>query len=99
MIASNPPYIRSAEMKTLQPEVRDWEPKWALESGADGMDVTEPLVEQAFELLAPGGSLLVEVGTQSALVRECFVKRGYASVTVKRDLAGLDRVVVGRRPD
>lgn len=98
VIASNPPYIRSAEMAALQPEVREWEPKWALESGVDGMDVTAPLVEDAFEFLAPGGWLVVEVGTQAALVRECFAKRGYAGVAVRRDLAGLDRVVVGRRP-
>ena len=38
VIASNPPYVRRAEMKTLAPEVREWEPKWALESGDDGMD-------------------------------------------------------------
>jgi len=98
VIASNPPYIRSAEMAALQPEVREWEPKWALESGSDGMDVTTPLVEDAFELLTPGGWLIVEVGTQAALVRECFAGRGYSAVAVRRDLAGLDRVVVGRRP-
>lgn len=98
VIASNPPYIRSGEMAALAPEVRDWEPKWALESGPEGMDVTAPLVEQAFELLEPGGTLAVEVGTQAALVRECFVKRGYEGVAVRRDLAGLERVVMGRRP-
>jgi len=98
VIASNPPYVRKGEMTTLAPEVKDWEPKWALESGPDGMDVTAPLVEDAFELLAPGGSLIVEVGTQALLVRECFARRGYEAVTVKRDLAGLERVVTGRRP-
>ena len=97
-IASNPPYIRSGEMATLAPEVKDWEPRWALESGAEGMDVTAPLVKQAFELLAPGGTLAVEVGTQASLVRDCFAKRGYEAVAVRRDLAGLERVVTGRRP-
>jgi len=98
VIASNPPYIRSAEMKSLEPEVRDWEPKWALEAGSEGMDVTTPLVEEAFELLAPGGSLIVEVGTQASLTRDCFARRGYVNVAVRRDLAGLERVVTGRRP-
>jgi len=98
VIASNPPYIRSADVQTLAPEVKDWEPKWALESGVDGMDVTTPLVEQAFDLLAPGGWLIVEVGTQAALTRECFARRGYEAVAVRRDLAGLERVVLGRRP-
>jgi release factor glutamine methyltransferase len=62
------------------------------------MDVTAPLVRDAFELLAPGGTLVVEVGTQASLVRDAFVARGYEGVTVRRDLAGLDRVVTGRRP-
>ncbi|HXC51134.1 MAG TPA: peptide chain release factor N(5)-glutamine methyltransferase [Candidatus Limnocylindrales bacterium] len=96
-IVSNPPYIRSEEMRTLPPEVGQWEPRWALEAGADGMDVTAPLVDDAFEMLAPGGVLLVEVGTQSARVRERFVSRGYDQVVVRRDLAGIDRVVMGRR--
>jgi release factor glutamine methyltransferase len=98
VIASNPPYVRKGEMSTLAPEVREWEPKWALESGPEGMDVTAPLVEQAFELLAPGGTLIVEVGTQASLVRDCFTRRGYEAVAVRRDLAGIDRVVTGRRP-
>lgn len=98
-IASNPPYIRSAEMATLPPDVREWEPRWALESGAEGMDVTAPLIEQAFDLLVPGGTLAIEVGTQSGPVRDGFVKRGYESVAVRRDLAGQERVVVGRRPE
>lgn len=98
VIASNPPYIRSSEMASLPPEVREWEPRWALESGAEGMDVTAPLVRDAFDLLAPGGTLVVEVGTQASLVRDAFVTRGFEAVSVRRDLAGLDRVVTGRRP-
>jgi len=76
VIASNPPYILGGEMKTLAPEVRDWEPRWALEAGADGMEVTAPLVNEAFELLAPGGTLVIEVGTQAAAVRDALVARG-----------------------
>lgn len=98
LIVSNPPYIKSGEMGGLEPEVREWEPRWALESGAGGMDVTAPLVDQAFDVLVPGGWLLVEVGTQAAEVRACFERRGYEGVAVRRDLAGLDRVVLGRRP-
>ena len=98
VIVSNPPYVKSGEMGGLEPEVREWEPRWALESGAGGMDVTAPLVDEAFDFLVPGGSLLVEVGTQAAEVRACFERRGYEGVAVRRDLAGLDRVVLGRRP-
>jgi len=98
VIASNPPYVRSAELRSLPPEVREWEPRSALEAGSDGMSVTAPLVEDAFELLAPGGSLIVEVGTQAELVREAFARRGYERIGVRRDLAGIERVVTGRRP-
>ena len=98
VIASNPPYIRSEEMRTLAPEVGHWEPRPALDGGADGMDVTGSLVDEAFELLVPGGLLAIEVGTQSVLARDRFVRRGYESVGVRRDLAGQDRVVTGRRP-
>ena len=98
VVAANPPYIRSAEMGGLAPEVREWEPRWALEAGPDGMDVTTPLVEQALGVLAPGGWLIVEVGTQASLVRDCFARCGYEGVAVRRDLAGIDRVVSGRRP-
>lgn len=98
VIASNPPYIRQGEMKTLAPEVRDWEPRWALEAGADGMEVTTPLVDEAFELLTPGGTLVIEVGTQAAAVRQAMEARCYENVALRRDLAGLDRVAVGRRP-
>jgi release factor glutamine methyltransferase len=98
LVVSNPPYICRGEMADLAPAVTDWEPRGALESGDDGMDVTTPLVEQAFACLVPGGWLLVEVGTQAALVRDAFVRGGYEGVAVRRDLAGIDRVVIGRRP-
>jgi release factor glutamine methyltransferase len=99
VIVSNPPYILSEEMKTLPPEVKDWEPRWALEAGDDGMSVTGPLVDAAFDRLVAGGTLLVEVGTQVTRVRDAFERRGYERVGVRRDLAGIDRVVIGRKPD
>ncbi|MBI5503234.1 MAG: peptide chain release factor N(5)-glutamine methyltransferase [Deltaproteobacteria bacterium] len=98
LIVSNPPYIKSGEMAALDPEVRDWEPRLALVSGDDGMDATAALVESAREVLMPGGSLWVEVGTQAAAVRECFESNGYTDVRVHRDLAGNIRVVSGYRP-
>ncbi|HYB99681.1 MAG TPA: peptide chain release factor N(5)-glutamine methyltransferase [Candidatus Limnocylindrales bacterium] len=97
LIVANPPYIRSGEVAALPPEVRDWEPRMALVAGEDGMDSTRPLVLGAPELLAPGGWLAVEVGTQAGLVRQCFEETGYADVRVVRDLAGTERVVAGRR--
>jgi len=98
-IVSNPPYILSEELRGLEPEVRDWEPKGALDGGSDGMSVTRPLIEQAIELLAPGGLLVMEVGTQAAQVLECASAHGYDRVSLRRDLAGIPRVVSARRPD
>lgn len=95
LIVSNPPYVKADEVAALDPEIRDWEPRLALVSGADGMDATRALVESALQVLAPGGSLWVEVGSQAGAVRECFVSNGYADVRVHRDLAGSDRVVNG----
>lgn len=95
LIVSNPPYVKADEVAALDPEIRDWEPRLALVSGADGMDATRALVESALQVLAPGGSLWVEVGSQAGAVRECFVSNGYADVRVHRDLAGSERVVNG----
>ncbi|HYC55454.1 MAG TPA: peptide chain release factor N(5)-glutamine methyltransferase [Candidatus Binatia bacterium] len=97
LIVSNPPYIRAGEVASLAPEVRDWEPRMALVSGEDGMEATAPLVRGAFELLAPGGALMVEVGTQASAVRQCFMDAGYGDVRVARDIAGIERLVAGRR--
>lgn len=95
LVVSNPPYIKSGEMAALDPEVRDWEPRLALVSGADGMDASAALVRSALEVLIPGGSLWVEVGTQAGAVRECFQSNGYGDIRVHRDLAGSVRVVSG----
>lgn len=97
-IVSNPPYVKSAELRTLEPEVREWEPRSALDGGADGMDVTAPLIDAAFALLAPGGALLIEVGTQAEAVRDAMIARGFEDVALRRDLAGIARVAIGRRP-
>jgi release factor glutamine methyltransferase len=97
VIVSNPPYLRRREMADIAPEVREWEPRRALDSGRDGMDATAPLVDAAYGLLAPGASLWVEVGTQADSVRDAFVARGYDAVRTRLDLAGIIRAVGGRR--
>lgn len=98
LVVSNPPYVTAAEYRALAPELREWEPRTALESGDDGLDVTRPLVAEAARRLVPGGWLLVEVGTQSAAVRQLFEDAGFVNVAVRDDLAGLPRVVGGCWP-
>jgi len=99
LIVANPPYIPSAELATLMPEVRDFEPPLALDGGSDGLDAYRALARQAEAMLAPGGWLLVEVGIgQAAAVEKMFVSAGLAEIFISHDLAGIERVVGGRKP-
>ncbi len=98
LVVANPPYIPSGELVTLMPEVRDFEPHLALDGGSDGFDAYRALARQADAVLAPGGWLLVEVGIgQAAAVQELFARAGLTEIFVSRDLAGIERVVGGRR--
>jgi release factor glutamine methyltransferase len=99
LIVSNPPYVRSAEIAGLAPEVRDHDPQRALDGGADGFDAYRALVPQAAKLLAPGGILVVEVGAgQSTEVAQLMAAAGLMlGGGPKADLAGVDRAVAGRR--
>lgn len=100
-VLSNPPYIASGDMDGLQPEVRDHEPRLALDGGADGLDVIRRLVPAAAALLRPGGWLILEVGAgQSGPVEGLLADAGFDAATIRTtdDLAGIPRVVSGRRP-
>jgi release factor glutamine methyltransferase len=95
MIVSNPPYITTAEMKDLAPEVKN-EPRLALEAGADGLDIYRRLVPQAFGKLKPGGALLVEIGcSQGDAVSALFCDAGFVDVQVYKDYGRNPRVVMG----
>jgi release factor glutamine methyltransferase len=99
VVVSNPPYIFSAVCKNLDRSVRDFEPQLALDGGEDGLDLIRPLVEQAARVLKPGGGLFLEIGyDQGSAVFQCLEKNGFAGVEIKKDLAGLDRIVTGFRP-
>lgn len=99
LVTANPPYIPEGEMPSLPADVRDFEPRLALASGDDGLDVTRRIVRQAPEMLAPGGVLVVEVmAGAAARVVELFASGGLVDVAVERDYGGHDRVVSGRRP-
>jgi len=98
LIVANPPYIPHGELSTLMPEVRDYEPLLALDGGDDGLVPYRSLARQAGTILAPGGWLLVEVGIdQAAAVQELFAGAGLTEIFTARDLAGIERVVGGRR--
>lgn len=95
VIVSNPPYITEAEWPTLQPEVRDFEPRGALVAGIAGIEVHRRLLDQAWGYLVPGGWLFMEVGTgQWEAVCRFAVQTGrYADPTVRQDAAGIDRII------
>lgn len=97
-VVSNPPYIPSSEIESLQPEVRLYEPRTALDGGEDGLDAFRTLLPAAFEVLQEGGFCAVEVGAgQAAEVRQIGRSAGYAKAETRNDLAGVERVVVLER--
>lgn len=95
MIISNPPYIRSAVIETLSPEVREHEPMLALDGTKDGLYFYREITRQAVEHLAEGGWLLYEIGHEQGEDVKAIMSEAFSDVSVIKDLAGLDRVVVG----
>jgi release factor glutamine methyltransferase len=96
LVVSNPPYIATAEIETLAPEVRDFDPRLALDGGPDGLDAYRRLAPEILRVLRPAGRFAVEVGhDQAAAVSALFQAAGAEAIAVHRDLAGRDRVVAG----
>ncbi len=98
MLVSNPPYIISADLATLQQEVRDFEPVGALDGGGDGLDFYRRITADAPAYLNPGGWLLFEVGAgQAGEVLELLTSGGFSNERFSQtDPAGIERVVGGR---
>ena len=99
VVVSNPPYVTPAELAGLAPDVRDHEPRLALDGGPDGLAFYRRIAAGVESLLKPGGWLLVEIGaTQEEAVRALIAERpGLEVVKTLKDAAGLPRVVVARK--
>ena len=97
LIVSNPPYVASMDILTLDSSVRDYEPLGALDGGEDGLMFYRAIVRHWTQILRPGGWLMFEVGEdQAAAVMALMTEEKYTDVTALEDTAGIRRVVVGR---
>ena len=98
LVVSNPPYIASQVIETLEPEVRDHEPRLALDGGPDGLDAYRRLAPEILRALRPGGRFAVEIGyDQRAAVEALFREAGARDIRTVKDLADHDRVVAGAK--
>ncbi len=98
IIISNPPYIKSEELMSLMPEVRDYEPKHALDAGATGLIFYEKIIEDIDRYLNPEGNVFFEIGyDQGEAVEDMLHKAGFIDINIIKDLNKLDRVVYARK--
>lgn len=96
MIVSNPPYIRTGEIETLMDEVKSFEPVLALDGREDGLFFYDKIIKEGRAYLKKGGRMYFEIGfDQGEAVASLFQKYGYKDINIRKDLAGLDRVVYG----
>lgn len=99
VITANPPYIPTGELAELQPDVRDFEPRLALDGGEDGLVLVRRIIEEAPAHLVEGGVLAMELGAgQAPAVAALLEARGFTDVRSDRDIARIERVVSGLRP-
>jgi release factor glutamine methyltransferase len=95
LIVSNPPYIPSAEIETLQPEVRDFDPRGALDGGADGLDFYRRIAAEAKILLKPSGKIMLEFGDGHAdVIKKIFENEKWIVEAVQEDYSQSARILV-----
>ena len=101
LIVSNPPYIPTADIECLDQEVRDYDPRAALDGGCDGLDIYRALIPESVEHLNPGGWLLVEIGIRQAKgIVQLFRHTGsYGEPIIALDSGGIERVVGAQRKE
>ena len=97
VVVSNPPYIPTADLADLPAEVAGFEPRIALDGGADGLDVVRRIADEARAWLKPGGLLALEIDTTCAKGAADILARWYEEVEVRKDLTGRDRIATGIR--
>ncbi len=94
LIISNPPYISSNDIQTLQPEIRNWEPLNALDGGADGLKFYRKIIPQAGKFLKTNGILMLELGAGCADETVYMMKdAGYSDIELRKDYAGIERII------
>lgn len=99
MIVCNPPYIPTNQINKLQPEIKDFEPRLAVDGGKDGLSFYRRLIPEGVSFLKSSGSLIMEIGEDQAKPGQDIMQNwGYRETTVFKDYSGLDRVLVGRLP-
>ncbi len=97
MIVSNPPYIPSAEIETLEPEVRDFDPRGALDGGADGLDFYRRFAAEAKSFLKPDGKIMLEFGDgQAEAVKNIFETQKWIVEAVKEDYSQRARILIAK---
>ncbi len=98
LIVANPPYVTSAEMKTLDPSVRDFEPHLALDGGEDGLDFYRAIIDNFSSALCPGGYLCLEFGMgQENAVCDLLLRGGYEIIETRKDTADITRAVLAQK--
>ena len=98
LIISNPPYIKSDDIKDLQPEIRDWEPLNALDGGRDGLVYYREIVPAARQILNDTGILMFELGDGYAQsLKKMFENSGYSSIEILKDYSGKERIILSEK--
>jgi release factor glutamine methyltransferase len=94
LIISNPPYIRTEDIKSLQTEIKDWEPVQALDGGPDGLRFYREIISSARKFLKANGILMLELCDGCAeKVNKMLTEAGYAEIEVKKDYASIERII------
>ncbi len=97
IVVSNPPYIKSGDIKSLDTDVAQYEPHIALDGGCDGLDFYRKISQNAYEVLKPDGLLIYEIGCEQADDICGILREKYTDIKVLKDFAGLDRVVIAQK--
>jgi release factor glutamine methyltransferase len=97
LIVSNPPYIKKADIRTLQPEIKNWEPVEALNGGEDGLHYYRAIIPESRNYLKDGGCIMLELGiNEGDAVRELAKHAGFKDISFRKDYAGIERIIIAK---